>query len=64
MEELQANFFNLEQPCPDVIPDCLRLRNEYVDELNKYKEQGICSSCIERSLRSKYATIILATTNV
>jgi len=63
MEELQANFFNLEQPCPDKIPDCQRIRDEYTNELNKYKEQGICTGCIERSLRTKYATIILATAN-
>lgn len=64
MEEIQARFFNFEQPCPPEIPDCERLRNEYNTELNKYKEQGLCTGCIERSLRSKYVTFILATVNV
>lgn len=64
MEELQARFFNFELPCPGEIPECEKMRNEYSAELNKYKEQGLCSGCIERSLRNKYITFILATTNV
>lgn len=64
MEELQAKFFNLDQPCPEEIPDCQKLRDDYNMELKKYKDQGMCSGCIERSLRNKYITFILATTNV
>jgi hypothetical protein len=64
MEEIQAKFFNFEQECPPEIPDCIRLREEYNTELNRYKEQGMCGGCIERNLRQKYITFILATTNV
>jgi hypothetical protein len=64
MDEIQAKFFDTEQPCPPEIPDCIRLREEYLTELNKYKEQGLCTGCIERNLKYKYTTFILATTNV
>ncbi len=64
MEELQVKFFDFEQPCPPEIQDCLKLREEYTAELNKYKEQGLCSGCIERNLKHKYTTFILAAANV
>lgn len=64
MDELQAKFFDMDQPCPSEIPDCERLRNDYNTELNKYKEQGICTGCIERNLRGKYLTFIQATAHV
>lgn len=64
MDDIQAKFFDFTRPCPEEIPDCEKLRSNYSDELNKYKEQGLCTGCIERSLKGKYITFILATTNV
>lgn len=60
MEEIQLKFFNFEEPCPPEIVNCETIREEYKAEIEKYKSQGICGGCIERSLRSKYATIILS----
>ena len=60
MEDIQLKFFNFDEPCPAEIPNCERIRQEYQKELDRYKEQGVCSSCIERSLRNKYITIILS----
>jgi hypothetical protein len=62
MTEDQINFFIKEIPCPESIPNCGNLREEYFSELEKYKQNGGCSSCIERSLRNKYITFILSTT--
>jgi hypothetical protein len=60
MDEVQANFFNFDLPCPNEVVNCENIRAEYKSELDKYKAQGACNSCIERSLRNKYITIILS----
>ena len=63
MGDFQLDFFNFEISCPEEIPNCESLRQEYKTELEKYKSQNICNACIERSLRNKYLTFIMATVN-
>lgn len=60
MEDIQLKFFDFNEPCPKEIVNCENLRKEYNDEIEKYKAQGICNGCIERSLRNKYITVIQA----
>ena len=63
MNEDQINFFIKEKSCPESINNCEKLREEYYKELETYKQQGGCNSCIERSLRNKYLTFIMSSTN-
>lgn len=60
MNEDQINFFIKDKPCPESIPNCSSLREEYFLELQKHVSNGACNSCIERSLRNKYITFILS----
>ena len=63
MESLQVDFFNFEKPCPEQIPNCQGLRDEYISEIKKYSNENVCNSCMERTIRNKYITFILALTN-
>lgn len=60
MEDIQQKFFNFDEPCPSNILNCEQIRKEYKDEVEKYKAQGICGGCVERSIKSKYITIIMS----
>jgi len=51
-------FFEVNLPCPDIIPDCDNLRLQYVTEVNELKKRGMCSGCVERNVRNKYIIII------
>jgi hypothetical protein len=53
MEKIMQ-FFNFELPCPSEIPECDRVRIEYVDELNNLKRQGGCGSCAENKLKNRF----------
>jgi hypothetical protein len=53
MEKIMQ-FFNLDLPCPDEIPDCQHLRNKYVEELGRVKARGGCGSCMERKLKNDF----------
>lgn len=59
--ELQQQFFEFDLPCPVEIPNCTRLREQYVEEFNTLKKSGGCSSCLERNLRNKYIMFIMST---
>lgn len=63
-EDIQRRFFDFNEECPDEILNCSKIREEYSAEIERYKTQGICGGCIERSLRNKYATIILSSIKV
>lgn len=60
MDDIQQKFFNFDGPCPPEIANCDKYRTEYKNEIEKYRAQGACNSCIERSVRNKYITLILA----
>jgi len=51
-------FFEINQPCPNSIPDCDALRLQYVTEVNDLKKRGLCGSCVERNTRNKYLVIV------
>ena len=60
MDDPQAIFFDFEKPCPDYIPNCEKLREEYKKELETYLSQGYCGGCVERSIKNKYTTFVLS----
>lgn len=62
MTEDQLNFFNLDLPCPPSILNCQKLREQYMKEKEDLMIRGGCGGCLERSLRNKYITLILALT--
>jgi hypothetical protein len=52
------NFFNGDKPCPEDIPNCAQLRQEYIDTFERIKTQGGCSPCKIRGIRNHYIQII------
>lgn len=58
MEEITSNFFNTSLPCPNEIPDCQNLRQEYLQTLDSLKRRGVCSSCAERTLKNNFTNRI------
>jgi len=53
MEKI-IQFFNFALPCPEEIPGCQALREEYTREINEAKRRGGCGGCIERNFRNQY----------
>jgi hypothetical protein len=53
-EDLTSKFFNFLENCPNEIPDCSSLRQEYMQTLDAMKRKGGCSSCAERNLRNTF----------
>ena len=60
LDETPLKFFDLTQPCPEEITDCLSLREQYTAELEGLKAQGMCSGCVERGLRNKYIAVVMS----
>lgn len=54
MEDIASKFFNTLTDCPSEIPNCEKLREEYVSTLDAMKVKGACSACAERSLRNNF----------
>jgi hypothetical protein len=57
MSNLINEFFDLNQPCPDKIPNCQQLREQYQGELRVKRNTG-CKSCDETKVRVKYMEIV------
>ena len=57
MSNLINEFFALDQPCPDKIPNCQQLREQYQQDL-KTKQGTNCKSCDETKVRVKYMEIV------
>jgi hypothetical protein len=58
MEEITRKFFDTTLPCPSEIPDCVNLRQEYMQTLDALKRQGGCNSCAERNLKNNFISRI------
>lgn len=54
MEDIASKFFNTLTDCPNEIPNCENLREEYVRSLDAMKVKGACSTCAERGLRNNF----------
>jgi|688.fasta_scaffold00081_5 hypothetical protein len=50
-------FFNIEDSCPDNIPNCEALREQYKHELSEISVQG-CTNCTMSKLKVKYLELI------
>lgn len=64
MEEIARKFFITTEPCPQEIPDCENLRQEYLTTLDSLKRSGGCNSCAERNLKNTFTARIAATVSV
>jgi len=53
MSNLIDEFFDLDQPCPEKIPNCQQLREQYQGELKKLQETN-CKSCDITKIKVKY----------
>jgi hypothetical protein len=53
------SFFDANSPCPENIGNCEKLREQYVEELNKSRDMS-CKQCIDLQLRDKYLKLILS----
>jgi hypothetical protein len=56
-DSILIQFFDDDFPCPEQIPHCERLREEYKRELKKLSAAG-CSQCQKTGLKSKYMEAI------
>jgi len=56
MSNLINEFFDLNKPCPDKIPNCQQLRDEYQKALDE-KRASRCSACEELKIKTKYMEI-------
>jgi hypothetical protein len=57
MSNLIEEFFALEQPCPDKIPNCQQLRDEYQQDIIRIKNAA-CRPCDETKVKVKYMEIV------
>jgi len=61
--EKVIQFFNSALPCPEEIPNCEQLREEFQKEVNEGVQRGGCHSCVERRIRNAWTTRIQALFN-
>jgi hypothetical protein len=54
IENITSYFFSMSEPCPQEIPDCANLRQEYIHTLDGLKRKGGCNSCAERNLKNTF----------
>ena len=55
LDDITRKFFNINESCPNKIPNCQELRNEYIKTLDSLKING-CAPCAERGLKNKFIT--------
>ena len=47
-------FFNPVLPCPAEIPECDKMRVDFLNEMAELKRRGGCSKCMENGIKNKY----------
>jgi len=57
MNEIIDAFFNLDKPCPPEIPLCEKVRQAYLEEVDKASQSG-CSQCAKNNIKAKYLQAI------
>ena len=57
MEKI-IQFFNFSDPCHVDIPNCEQIRRQYAIEAEQLKSMPGCWGCKEKSLKSKYTTLL------
>jgi len=53
MSSIYETFFDFNQVCPDKIKNCMQLRLEYKQEVDKAIASG-CTKCNEGKIKVKY----------
>lgn len=59
LPSMVLRFFEPKEDCPDEIPNCSQLREQYMSELNKINNSNSCISCATTRLKSKYINLII-----
>jgi len=57
MSNLINEFFSLDQPCPEKVPNCVNLREQYLTELQTARSAS-CQHCDETKIKVKYMEIV------
>lgn len=57
MSNLIKEFFDFDQPCPDKIPNCQELREQYQKDIKLIRDYG-CRPCAETKIKVKYMEIV------
>ena len=57
MSNLIAEFFALEAPCPDKVPNCQALREQYKKDIQAVRNAN-CRPCAETRIRVAYMEIV------
>lgn len=57
MNQIIDTFFDLSKPCPKEIPLCEKVRQAYLEEVDKASQSG-CSQCAKNNIKAKYLQAI------
>jgi hypothetical protein len=57
MSNLIEEFFNFNGPCPDKVPNCQQLREQYQKDIET-KRATNCKTCDETRIKVKYMQIV------
>ena len=57
MSNLISEFFDLTRPCPDRVPNCQQLREQYQKDIQLMRDYG-CRPCAETKIKVKYMEIV------
>jgi hypothetical protein len=53
MSNLIDEFFNFNGPCPDRVPNCQQLREQYLRDILDLRNSN-CKSCAEANIKASY----------
>jgi len=57
MSNLISEFFDFNGPCPDNVPNCQELREQYQKDIQTVRDYG-CRPCAETRIKVKYMEIV------
>ena len=52
------DMFDNNKACPEIIPDCQKLREEFFLEKEKVKLHGACIKCVDKHIKRKYINLV------
>jgi hypothetical protein len=57
MSNLIEEFFDFNGPCPEKVPNCQELREQYQDDIKKMRVTN-CTACDTTRVKVKYMEIV------
>lgn len=57
VQQIIDDFFDLSKPCPKEIPLCEKVRQAYIEEVEKASSSG-CSQCAKVNIKSRFMEAI------